>query len=482
MRRLLIPLLLLQTTLIASAYDIEVNGICFNLTSDSTVAVTYLDFIRMNEDYYIGDVVVPASITYKGKKYAVTAIGPKAFLGSSYLTSVALPSSIITIGDRAFGNCPALVSVEIPEGVKELEDAFASSDRLKSIVIPSTVTRISSRFIMNCQTRKEVICKPLTPPTITDDFPIDDYDYNKCTLIVPKESIEAYRAADKWNLFNKIGGYTVDKKKGGMNLEMAFAEFTENGLKYMVTSESQKEVMLYGYDGEKPTGELTIPAKVRGYAVTSIGGRVFERCENLTMVTIPNSVTSVGYHAFLCCSGLTSIEIPNSITTIGNEAFSSCISLKSVLFAEGSKLTSIKYGTFVYCRNLESVIIPNSVTSIGNAAFSSCDSLKSVSIPNSVTSIGRGAFSVCNNLKSVTIPASVTSIDNVAFLACRNLESVQFAEGSKLVSIGNGAFENCEKLEPFTLPASVKDIGIDVFRNTKKPSTDSQSLNKEQGL
>ena len=478
MRRLLFLLSLLQTTLIASAYDIEVNGICFNLTSDSTVAVTYLDFIRMNEDYYIGDVVVPASINYKGKKYAVTAIGQKAFLGSSYLTSVALPSSIITIGDRAFGNCPALVSVEIPEGIKELEDAFASSDRLKSIVIPSTVTRISSRFIMSCQTRKEVICKPLTPPTITDDFPIDDYDYNKCTLIVPKESIEAYRAADKWNLFNKIGGYTVDKKKGEMNQEMAFAEFTENGLKYMVTSENQKEVMLYGYDGEKPTGELTIPAKVRGYAVTSIGGRVFERCENLTMVTIPNSVTSVGYRAFFGCSGLTSIEIPNSITTIGNEAFEVCLNLKSVLFAEGSKLTSIKYGTFVYCRNLESVIIPNSVTSIGNAAFSSCDSLKSVIIPNSVTSIGRGAFSVCNSLTSVTIPASVTSIDNVAFLACRNLESVQFAEGSKLVSIGNGAFENCEKLEPFILPASVKDIGIDVFRNTKKPSTDSQPINK----
>lgn len=470
MRRLLFLLLLLQTTLIASAYDIEVNGICFNLTSDSTVAVTYLDFIRMNEDYYIGDVVVPASINYKGKKYAVTAIGQKAFLGSSYLTSVALPSSIITIGDRAFGNCPALVSVEIPEGVKELEDAFASSDRLKSIVIPSTVTKISSRFIMSCQTRKEVICKPPTPPTITDDFPIDDYDYNKCTLIVPKESIEAYRAADKWNLFNKIGGYTVDKKKGGMNLEMAFAEFTENGLKYMVTSESQKEVMLYGYDGEKPTGELTIPAKVRGYAVTSIGGRVFERCENLTMVTIPNSVTSVGYRAFFGCSGLTSIEIPNSITTIGNEAFEVCLNLKSVLFAEGSKLTSIKEGTFCSCMNLESVVIPNSVTSIGDHAFSSCDSLKSVTIPNSVTSIGRGAFSV-SGLISIIIPASVTNISNIAFLGCRNLESVQFAEESKLTSIGDGAFQACEKLEPFTFPVSVKDVGKDVFRNTKKPST-----------
>ena len=81
MKRILFLLLLLHTTLITSAYDIEVNGMCFNLTSDSTVAVTYLDFIRMNEDYYIGDVVVPAAINYKGKKYAVTAIGNKAFSG-----------------------------------------------------------------------------------------------------------------------------------------------------------------------------------------------------------------------------------------------------------------------------------------------------------------------------------------------------------------------------------------------------------------
>jgi hypothetical protein len=65
----------------------------------------------------------------------------------------------------------------------------------------------------------------------------------------------------------------------------------------------------------------------------------------------------------------------------------------------------------------------------------------------------------------------VTSISNIAFLGCRSLESVQFAEGSKLTSIGNGAFQGCEKLEPFTLPANVKDIGKDIFLNTKKTST-----------
>ena len=43
MKRILFLLLLLQVTLLASAYDIKVDGLCYNFTSDSTVAVTYLD-------------------------------------------------------------------------------------------------------------------------------------------------------------------------------------------------------------------------------------------------------------------------------------------------------------------------------------------------------------------------------------------------------------------------------------------------------
>ena len=476
MKRILFLLLLLHTTLIVSAYDIEVNGMCFNLTSDSTVAATYLD-IRLNEDYYMGDVVVPASINYKGKKYAVTSIGQNAFFDCSSLKSVTLPSSLISIEDCAFIGCTALESVEIPEGVKELGNAFLSCSNLKSIIIPSTVTQISSQFIRNCGKLEKVVCKALTPPTFSSRIYVDDVNTGGCSLIIPKKSIHAYKEADGWQLFNRIGGYSVNKK-GETDTDKAFIEFTQDGLKYTVTNERPKEVMLSGYDKEKSLGDLTIPAKVKGYSVTSIGGRALARCENLTTVIIPNSVTALGYRAFFGCNSLTSVEIPNSVTTISNEAFNSCTSLESVLFAEDSKLTRINYGTFVYCRNLESVIIPYSVTAISEVAFSGCESLSSVSIPNSVTNIERGAFSV-SGLTSITIPASVTSIGNIAFLACRSLESVQFAEGSKLTSIGDGAFQGCDKLEPFALPASVTDTGKDIFRNTKKPSTDSHTLSPE---
>ncbi len=72
MKRILFLLSLLQVTLIASAYDINVDGIRYNFTSDSTVAVTYIN--RSANDEYRDDMVIPTTINYEGKKYAVTAI------------------------------------------------------------------------------------------------------------------------------------------------------------------------------------------------------------------------------------------------------------------------------------------------------------------------------------------------------------------------------------------------------------------------
>ena len=83
-KRILFLLLLLQTTLMASAYDIKVDGLCYNYTSDSTVAVTYVNF--PNNDLYVkGDLVIPATIIYEGKKYAVTSIGKNAFYFCQFL-------------------------------------------------------------------------------------------------------------------------------------------------------------------------------------------------------------------------------------------------------------------------------------------------------------------------------------------------------------------------------------------------------------
>ena len=223
MKRILFLLLLLQATLMSSAYDIKVDGIYYNITSDNTVAVTYKSLgsfdgigfgnaFGSHNDEYKGNMVIPAAINYKGKKYAVTSIGEYAFSHCHSLKSVTLPSSIATIEDGAFNSC-SLESVEIPEGVKEVGAAFNLCVNLKSIVLPSTVTKVHLFIIWTSNKVEEILCKAPTPPKFFMDEQgvsiLNDNRNNnlfgKCVLKVPKRSIRAYQLADGWREFSSIG-------------------------------------------------------------------------------------------------------------------------------------------------------------------------------------------------------------------------------------------------------------------------------------
>lgn len=83
-------LLSLATT--ARAHDFEVDGIYYNITSetDLTVEVTYQGDTYYRDSYtyyfnkndYKGDVTIPSSVTYASKTYNVAYIGKYAFAGN----------------------------------------------------------------------------------------------------------------------------------------------------------------------------------------------------------------------------------------------------------------------------------------------------------------------------------------------------------------------------------------------------------------
>jgi hypothetical protein len=66
-------------------------------------------------------------------------------------------------------------------------------------------------------------------------------------------------------------------------------------------------------------------------SVTSIGDLAFYS-SGLTNVTMPNSITHIGTYAFSDCFSLTSVTIPNSVISIGDLAFYDCWALKGVYF------------------------------------------------------------------------------------------------------------------------------------------------------
>lgn len=104
----------------AYAYDFEVDGIYYNITSTNTVEVTYKD---TNYDSYSGEVIIPSTVTHNNKIYTVTTIGDSAFFcsdlldgpfspqkkahalsGSSNHNNVTIPESVVSIGEAAFYN------------------------------------------------------------------------------------------------------------------------------------------------------------------------------------------------------------------------------------------------------------------------------------------------------------------------------------------------------------------------------------------
>ena len=189
----------LMTTLIlsvffsisASAYDVEVDGIYYNL-------VKKLAMVTSGDKKYTGDVVIPASISIDGVEYSVNRIASSAFYNCRNLSSVTIPNSVIIIEKNAFRDCIGLNSVIIPNSVTSIGlNAFENCQNLTSVTIPNSVTEIGCDAFRYCLRLTSVsipnsitminsytfaFCESLTSVTIPNSvITIGDNAFNRCT-------------------------------------------------------------------------------------------------------------------------------------------------------------------------------------------------------------------------------------------------------------------------------------------------------------
>jgi hypothetical protein len=71
---------------------------------------------------------------------------------------------------------------------------------------------------------------------------------------------------------------------------------------------------------------------ISGSSLTEIPGWVFNECNTLVSIIIPNSVTSIEDSAFMGCRNITSVIIPINVTKIRRNVFIGCTNLASVTF------------------------------------------------------------------------------------------------------------------------------------------------------
>lgn len=351
---------LLATTLSASAFDIELDGIHYNIisTTEKTVMTTPgNDSGPINN--VVGALVLPETVVIRGETYKVTEIGRRSFMNNTALTSVTFPASITKVGYDAFWECSNLTKVEaanlqswcnidfemdegaghgissnplmyanhlfvngnkiidliIPDEVTEIKDwAFAYMTGLKSVKMPASVTTIGARAFLEC---------------------------------------------------NSLYDVTLSENLTAIGL----GAFCRTNLLSIDFPESLKTID-DGAFSETP----------------------------LVLVEIPDGVENMGKMSFKDCKELKTVIIGNGLRTIPERAFDHCSVLRSVTF--GNSVEKIMECAF-QCTDLREVMIPNSVTTIGDGAFISCESLETLELPSGLTSIGKYAFYECSSLKKV---------------------------------------------------------------------------------
>ena len=299
----------------------EENGSWFTDTADG-----YRFIYDGAKGYLVGyygeatAITLPDSFTaYDGTTVNSYEIYKYAFYKNTALTSVTIPDSVTSIGDRAFYRNTELTSVTIGNSVTSIGDgAFLGCTGLTSVTIGNSVTSIGDYAFNNCT--------GLTSVTIGNSVTsIGDYAFSGCTGLTEIN----WNAVSVEN-FNSNSNVFYNAGTAGDGIAVTFGESVE-------------KIPAYLFYVSNSSYRPNTKSVIIGSNVTSIGSYAFAYCSGLTSVTIPDGVTSIGGAAFSGCSGLTSVvfEDTEGWQVSQNSSFSNYTSLSSADLANTS--TAAKY-------------------------------------------------------------------------------------------------------------------------------------------
>ena len=219
---------------------------------------------------------IPETISDGTNDYTVTAIASEAGLKNALIQTVTVPSTVKSIGDRAFMNCNRLFTVELSDGLQSIgAQAFYGCKYLSDLNLQdaTALTSIGNEAFYDCRS-----IKTLTLPSSLTSLGTNVFDGCKKLTDIHSES-------------SAFINLTVDEKNVGLM--------------------SSGSTVLYAVWSRGPK-EITIPATVTTYRC-SMSGVNFEK---VTM-TGNGSPVSVGLsNSLVTPSSALSLELSGSQFTL----------------------------------------------------------------------------------------------------------------------------------------------------------------------
>ncbi len=341
--------------------------------------------------------------------------------------------------------------IEIGDGV------FANNLFIKKLVIPESVKSLGNKMCYGAKNLEEVVL----PNNLTV---IPDYAFENCSSLtninIPTSLVQIRANA-----------------------------FSQTALKEFIAPESLKEIWLYAFKDAK---ELT---KVELKNVTEIGDMVFENCEKLESIVIPETLEEIGASVFGGCSSLQDIDLPNKPLVLDHNTFygsayyedksnweNGVLYVDNYLLAINSDFSNVteyevKEGTIAIAnnaflnnaKNLTKITLPEGLKLIGEKAFSSLYKLSSVNIPSSVDTIGYNAFASTEIYTNSTNWSGNGLYIDGWLVNVQNTKISEFEVKEGTIGVSNGSDvsffpSSARKITKLTLPSSLRYIGKNSFK------------------
>lgn len=444
-----------------SAYDFEVDGICYDITSFTDLEVKATSVLETTS----GEIVIPAEVTFNNKTLKVIGIGENFVVENANITKLIITSGVIFIENNAFKGCANLSEVTLPSTTTQIgASVFQDCISLEAFESDSIISVGVSAF-SGCVSLKSISLNNLTK--IEANTFLGCINLENCDFPIIS---------------------TIDKS--------AFKDCTS-----LASFEISNTVISIGESAFENSGivNLTIPNNV-----TELGFYAYRNCNALEYVSIGTGIETL-HPIFDGCNNLITLRIEDSPSTLeidysGNRTYTSIgtgpanyssrdYTPSSPMFADfnikevyiGRNLITLDYcykdeyydGSydhrfFYYTPNppfsntkiekltigaLVSNLTMNANKSSGygvyvhgtwSGAFQGCSELEEIENNTCATIVPKNTFEGCSKIKNIELPSSIEIVETNALANCSSLEELNL--GCHVSSLGAGSLSGCSML------------------------------------
>ena len=180
-----------------------ISGFCFRGCSFDGNLILKEGITNIKECAFIGckfrgELALPSTVrevgfgSFRGNNFSSIALpeklqllGGEAFMECRYLSGeIKIPSSIVTVPERCFQDCPLITSVVLPKNITTIgTDAFTNDMYIKTIVSENP-----------------------TPPNL-DAYAFNNVVKTQINVEVPKEGLQRYKNNRTWSEFTRLTEY-----------------------------------------------------------------------------------------------------------------------------------------------------------------------------------------------------------------------------------------------------------------------------------